>query len=197
MRTTLRRLDVRLSAAACAAAFCVAASPAQADDDASAKPEAQAAADDVIFRGDPVSNFYDDVQKWKKDEGIPIEVGAWHWWHMNRNEPHDFHYGLPTLGGTYYYYVHFDPQTDNGNGLTIGAHIDARFRDGDESFRPFFESNAWLWEAYVFVQTCDDTKFKVGKIWRRFGLDWDGSWYGNVPYFDGWKLDTFQSGSSL
>src|SRR5262249_32497121 len=86
-----------------------------------------------------------------------------------------------------YYYVHADPQFGD-DGTKWGAHVDARFRDGDERFRPFFESRAWLWEAYGWAQV-DDTKVEAGKIWRRFGLDWDGSWYGNVPYFDGYKLD--------
>ena len=31
---------------------------------------------------------------------------------------------------------------------------------------------------------------KAGLIWRRFGLDWDGSFWGNTQYFDGFKLAT-------
>ena len=160
--------------------------PAKAPSDSAT----EAAIQSVLLSNDPVTHAYDAVQEWKKDNGIPIGVGAWHWWHMNRESPHDFHYGLPTLGGTYYYYVTADPQTEVGGDKTkIGAHVDFRFRDGEESFRSFYESNAWLWEAYAWVQTGPDTKVKAGKIWHRFGVDWDGSWYGNVPYFDGWKLD--------
>jgi hypothetical protein len=142
----------------------------------------------TMISGDPVTKLYDDVEKWKSDNHIPIEVGAWHWWHMNRLHPHDFMYGQRGLEGTYYYYLKFDPEMALDNGAKVGAHIDARARDGDASFRPFYESNLWLWEAYGWVDVCD-IKIKAGKIWRRFGLDWDGSWYGNVAYFDGWKLD--------
>ncbi len=143
----------------------------------------------TIFRNDPVSNLYDDIQKWKKDNHVPIEVGASNWWHMNRLHPHDFMYGQRGLEGTYYYYLKFDPEMEAGSGgPKIGAHLDVRARDGDASFRPFYESNLWLWEAYGWIDI-HDAKIKAGKIWRRFGLDWDGTWYGNVAYFDGWKLD--------
>jgi hypothetical protein len=168
------------------AAACFAATTARADD-AAAGSDLDAAVQSTIFRGDPVSNAYDDAQKWKKDEGVPISVGAWHWWHMNRNTPHDLHYGTPELGGTYYWYVKFDPELEGG-ATRMGAHVDLRLRDGDESFRPFFKSRVWLWEAYVWADICD-MRAKAGKIWRRFGLDGAGSWYGNIPYFDGWKLD--------
>ena len=184
-----QKVDSRFIAAAALAAVSLTAASARADD-AKAPSELASAVQNTIIAGDPVSKLYDDVQKWKKDNGVPIEVGAWHWWHMNRESPHDFHYGLPTLGGTYYYYVHFDPETsDAGGAPKLGAHIDARFRDGEERFRSFFESRAWLWEAYVWADAGEGVKFEAGKIWRRFGLDWDGSWYGNVPYFDGFKLD--------
>lgn len=193
MNTKTSLIDSRLLSGAAFAVVCLAASAtARADDDkpAAKQPELQAAMQNTIFSGDPESQIYDAVQAFKKDYSLPVEVGAWHWWHMNRKSPHDFHYGLPTLGGTYYYYVHFDPQTDaNPGGTQVGVHVDARFRDGEERFRSFFESRAWLWEACVWAKFCDETTVKAGKIWRRFGLDWDGCWYGNVAYFDGWKLD--------
>jgi hypothetical protein len=177
---------VKAVSAAAFAAACIAATAARADEPMPAS-DLDAAVQSTIFRGDPVSNAYDDFQKWKKEEGVPVSVGAWHWWHMNRNEPHDLHYGTPDLGGTYFWYVHFDPEMGEGDNK-MGMHVDARFRDGDERFRPFFRSRAWLWEAYLWADICD-ARVKAGKIWRRFGLDWDGSWYGNIPYFDGWKLD--------
>ena len=33
-------------------------------------------------------------------------------------------------------------------------------------------------------------RFKAGEIWKRLGLDWDDTWWGDVEYFDGFKLDT-------
>jgi len=195
----------RLLAGAAFAAACIAASAtAQADDakpvaapttsadakPADKQPELTFAVGNTLFAGDPESGIYDDVQQFKKEYDLPVTVGAWHWWHMNRNSPHDLHYGTPSLGGTYFWYVVADPQTAaTDDGVQVGAHIDARFRDGDERFRTFFDSRAWLWESYLWAKFCDGTTVKGGKIWRRFGLDWDGSWYGNVAYFDGWKLD--------
>jgi len=186
------RLVLAVSAFATAASS---AAYAQEGTDEPKKSDMDNAVQSTIFRGDPVSNAYDDVQKWKKDNGVPIEIGAWHWWHMFRNPQDDsrrLQYGKRGLEGTYYYYLKFDPSWDNGAGTKFGLHVDARARDSfhepDPSFRPFFKSNLWLWEAYGWVEACDTT-FKAGKIWRRFGMDWDGSWYGNVAYFDGWKLD--------
>jgi hypothetical protein len=197
------RTGSRLTLAAALAA--AAASPAFAEDEQAApkpaeqqpapksaekQPELQIATTNTLFAGDFESNFYDKVQKAKEDVGLPVSVGAWHWWHKNRHSPHDWHYGTPNLGGTYFWYVTADPKIAIGDGSTeIGAHVEARFRDGDERFRPFFESRAWLWEAYAWGKFGGGTTVKAGKIWRRFGLDWDGSWYGNVAYFDGWKLD--------
>ncbi len=181
---------VALPAAMSAFAF-AAPCAARADDgmDAPKKSDLDDAVQSTIFVGDAESKLYDDVQQWKKDNGVPVEVGAWHWWHMNRNAPHDLHYGTPALGGTYYYWAKFDPSTDENGGTRLGLHVDARARDGDESFRPFYKSRVWIYEGYVWAEACG---FKVegGQIARRFGLDGDGdgSFYGTVPYFDGWNL---------
>jgi hypothetical protein len=185
-----RRVRLAVAPSVTAAVALTAASTAFAQDamEAPKKTDMEAAVQSTIFSNDPVSKLYDDVQKWKKDNGVPVEIGAYHWWHSNRLSPHDFMYGQRGLEGTYYWYAKFDPTFNIGDNAKAGAHVDARARDGEESFRPFFESNAWLWEAYGWVEVCE-TKYKAGKIWRRFGLDWDGSFYGNVAYFDGWKLD--------
>jgi len=194
MNSHLLGRTVRLAAVPLAAsAFVLAASAARADDGNAKSSDLDHAVQSTILRGDPVSNLYDDVQKWKKDEGVPIEIGAWHWWHMFRNKQNGsrhLQYGTRGLEGTYFYYLRFDPETDNGAGTKMGAHVDARIRDGDQPFRPFYDSRAWLWECYGWLEACD-TKFKLGKINHEFGLsgDGDGSFYGSVPYFDGWKLD--------
>ena len=175
--------------AAFAAAASALSSAALADDAADAAPKSDlaAAVQTTIFRGDPVSNLYDDVQQWKKDEGVPINIGAWNWWHMFRNPvggSRRFQYGERGLEGTYLYYLLFDPVYDNGAGTKVGAHLDVRARDAKASWRPYFDSNLWLWEAYGFVEACDTT-VKAGKVLRNFGMDWDGSFYGNLSSFDG------------
>jgi hypothetical protein len=68
----------------------------------------------------------------------------------------------------------------------FGLHIEPRFRD--TKLRPFFDGPAWLQEAYGSF-TLDPVTIKVGKIYKRSGLFWDNSFYGNVQVYDGLKLD--------
>jgi hypothetical protein len=137
----------------------------------------------------PVAELYDEAVAWK-DQYIPLTIGAWHWYHVRQSGPLASDYGIPGLRGTYYYYAVFSPElaTTNKNFDKVGAHVDFRWRDDEDQFRSFFESNYWLWEAYGWVDT-PVGRLKGGKIWKRFGLDWDGSWWGNAAYFDGQKLD--------
>src|SRR5205814_464154 len=81
------------------------------------------------------------------------------------------------------FYVNADSATDDGK---YGLHIQARARDS--KFRPYFDSNVWLQEAYAFAKT-PAGELHVGKIYRRVGLFWDGSFFGNVQYFNGLKLN--------
>ena len=56
-------------------------------------------------------------------------------------------------------------------------------------FRSFFDEKVWFYELYAWLDRRRLGKFKAGKIWKRFGLDWDGTFWGNVQYYDGMKLD--------
>lgn len=71
----------------------------------------------------------------------------------------------------------------------IDFHFQPMFRD--EKLRTFFTSNVWIQEVYLNWKPGDGDygELKAGKIYSRFGRFWDGSFYGNVPYFDGLKLD--------
>jgi hypothetical protein len=69
----------------------------------------------------------------------------------------------------------------------IGLHTQIRLRENG-LFRSYFDEQIWPWEAYAYAKTSVGT-FKAGQIWKRFGLDWDGCFYGNTAYFDGFKLD--------
>jgi len=128
--------------------------------------------------------------KAKKDEsGIPISLGAWHWWRLGDEGPGSNGYGIPGLRGTYYWTIDVDPHIDiNGSTFEeIGLHTQVRLREQGK-FRPFIDNDVWTWEAYAYADTTYG-KFKAGQIWKRFGLDWDGVFFGNVAYFDGFKLD--------
>jgi Na+/proline symporter len=67
----------------------------------------------------------------------------------------------------------------------FGLHTETRFRDN--KLRPFYTSTVWFQEAYAFAHT----KFgdvHVGKFYRKVGFLWDGSFFGNIQYFNGLKL---------
>lgn len=68
----------------------------------------------------------------------------------------------------------------------FGLHIEPRFRD--TRLRSFFEGPVWLQEAYA-SGSWGPVTVKVGKSYKRLGLFWDNSFYGNVQVYDGLKLD--------
>lgn len=83
------------------------------------------------------------------------------------------------------------------------AHVDARWdrwwihvegRGRDTPLRPFFPGTAWIqeaWVAYDLAPGTDASRLtaRAGKIYQVYGRFWDGSFFGNVHYFDGLKLN--------
>jgi hypothetical protein len=67
-----------------------------------------------------------------------------------------------------------------------GFHADYRFRT--TKLRSFFPGNTWLQQGYVRYRT-PYGEFKAGSFYRRVGLEWDDSFFGNIEYFDGFMLD--------
>jgi len=132
-----------------------------------------------------------DWQRWKKEHHLPISIGAHNWVHVNNGGPAASGYGVPGLRGTYFWYVIADPELSLANTAveSIGAHVEFRFRDSSDKFRAFFDHTYWFYEAYVYAHTRLG-QFKAGQIAKQFGLGWDDTWWGNVQYFDGFKLDT-------
>lgn len=104
-----------------------------------------------------------------------------------------------TLGGGAILYF-YQPTEGGDNNLSLffanlildakwgdwGLHVEPRFRD--TKLRPFFEGPVWVQEAYGSY-TLDSITLKVGKTYKRTGLFWDNSFYGNVQVYDGLKLD--------
>jgi hypothetical protein len=134
--------------------------------------------------------LYQKLEEWKKTHHLPISIGAHNWFHINNNGPHTSGYGIPGLNGTYFYYLLADPRVYGGPlADKVGVHLEARFRDGNTPFRAYFpETAAYFYEAYGWIET-PFGRLKGGAIVRRFGIEWDGSWWGNVQYFDGLKLN--------
>jgi hypothetical protein len=130
----------------------------------------------------------------QKKAGWPISVsgGAYHWWHINNGGPLDSGYGVPGVPGTHSYYLFLDEEhpVEWGNISKIGGHIQMRFRDSGVPLRPFYiNDDFWFWEAYGFLDT-PLGRLKMGSIYKQFGMFWDDSWWGNVQYMDGFKLNS-------
>jgi hypothetical protein len=127
-------------------------------------------------------------QKAKADSCFKLGAGAYHWFNYNF-DTEKLNYGSPTAQGTYFYHVDADLECKTCNPcVSWGLHAQLRARD-QSTFRSFIDHEVWFYELYGFVDFADYGTFKVGKVWKRFGLDWDGTFYGNVAYFDGHKLD--------
>lgn len=126
---------------------------------------------------------------WKEETGFPITLGAWHWFTVDDHLGTG--YGSPGLRGTYYWIARVDLATEVNWGAVeeVGYHAQVRFRDTSDKFRTFFDRTVWTYENYVYGKG-DFGTVKVGEVWRRFGLDWDNTFWGNPGYFDGFKLDT-------
>lgn len=145
-----------------------------------------------LLHGGQLDKIGQAIAQNKECAGLPVTLGAWHWWHVNTGGPFPDGYGIPDLNGTYAYYMQVEPEweVDWGEVTKTGVYLDLRFRDGGDPFRPFYSSStAWFDTAYAWALT-DHGLFKAGSVWKRFGLDWDGTWWGPVQYFDGYKLDT-------
>ena len=133
----------------------------------------------------------DQFEKGKAASCLKIGAGAYHWWNYHPKDG-KFTYGYPGGGeGTYFYYFTGDVDLSHCASPcqpTFGGHVELRARD-DTVFRSFFDQKVWFYEAYAWADFHDWGKVKAGKVWKRFGLDWDGTFWGNVPYYDGFKLD--------
>lgn len=70
-------------------------------------------------------------------------------------------------------------------------HAEARWRD--TKLREFYPSTIWIqegWAAYrTPLESSADLSVRAGKLYTRLGRFWDGSFFGNLHYFDGLKLD--------
>jgi hypothetical protein len=135
-----------------------------------------------------IGKAYDDLVA-EKNDVFPLTVGAWHWFNLDLTGNDNGGYGTEALPGTYFWYARFSPKLEFEDGpiQAIGSESEFRIRD-DGPFRDWFDDNWWFYEANLYAKT-DIGKFEGGKILNRFGLPWDGTFWGNTPYFDGWKLD--------
>lgn len=66
--------------------------------------------------------------------------------------------------------------------------FDLDYRIRTSKLRPFYHSITWVQQAYIGVHT-PAGDIRAGSFYRRVGLVWDGSFFGNIEYFDGLMLD--------
>lgn len=145
---------------------------------------------DPLFKGGCLDCCIQEFQKAKDQSCFKVGAGAYHWFNYNV-DTEELTYGYPNGGeGTYFYYLNMDLACPRCNECAPqwGGHVQLRFRD-ETLFRSFFEEQVWFYEAYASLDLPTIGTFKAGKIWKRFGYDWDGTFWGNVPYYDGMKLD--------
>jgi hypothetical protein len=151
-----------------------------------------------LFQDSALERFGERYEDFKQRSQVPFTVSAWHWWHVDTGGPLGSGYGIPSttnsafpiLNGTYYYSVEANEEcpVQLGPFSKVGVYTDFRFRDGGTPLRPFYPNDTyWMQQGYVWAYA-EPGVLKAGAVGRRFGLDWDGSWWGNVEYFDGFKL---------
>lgn len=72
------------------------------------------------------------------------------------------------------------------------VHLQARARDS--KLRPFYPGTVWFQEAWLGFHLATPSgrrsvALRAGKIYQILGRFWDGSFFGNLQYFDGLKLN--------
>ena len=73
-------------------------------------------------------------------------------------------------------------------------HLFGEARARDSKLRPWFNGTTWVqqaWAAYDVAPTRPLSRLTIraGKVYQMLGRFWDGSFFGNVQYFDGLKLN--------
>lgn len=68
----------------------------------------------------------------------------------------------------------------------LGIYFEPRL--SSEKMRPYYDSLAWMQQGYVFFEQ-GPLRLEMGKMYKRVGLSWDGSFYGNIQVYEGLKFD--------
>lgn len=92
--------------------------------------------------------------------------------------------GIPDEGA--FFRMHQAHLNFDGSIGNWGVFFNASVRD--TKMREFYEGTAWVEEGYVYYKH-PQAFIKIGKSYNRFSLFWDNSFYGNVQFYDGIKLN--------
>jgi len=138
-----------------------------------------------------LQSLYEDFRHLKDHLPFALSAGAYLYYY----QPLTHMAWSPTdRTGTLQLYAFYLKLDSEWHGL--GGHVELRMRDGghvgaggaNDYLRGFYTSNVWFQEIYAYYKPWSILDVKVGKLYRRVGLFWDDSFFGNVQYFDGNKL---------
>jgi len=112
----------------------------------------------------------------KLEPKVEVHGGAWLFWYQPFNVPGE----VPFLR------MHLAHLNFDGSLGDFGLFFSANVRD--TKMREFYDGPAWIEEGYFYYKN-PNVIVKLGKTYSRFGLLWENSFYGNVHFYDGIKLD--------
>jgi hypothetical protein len=184
----MRSAIIACALLASSAAFAQGTAPPTPD----AAPPPATALDETRSR---VEALYNEFRNLKTR--LPFDLGAGVY--LFYYQPVDYTTFAPTDRNGYFqvyaFYLKLDSEVATRYGA-IGGHAELRLRDGghigpgssNQYLRGFFTSNVWFQELYAYYRPLPALTIKAGKLYRKVGVFWDDSFFGNVQYFDGNKL---------
>ena len=161
----------------------------------SAPPQAPAPQAEMSEMKSKLQTMYDEFRNLKLRLPFTFGAGVYLFYY----QPLDNSTFSPTDKNGYFqvyaFYLKIDSETRTRYG-SIGGHAELRMRDGghigagssNQYLRGFFSSNVWFQELYAFYRPTSWLNVKAGKVYRKVGIFWDDSFFGNIQYFDGNKL---------
>jgi len=188
----MRPVIVALALAVSSAAFAQGTAPPTPD---TAPPQSPAPQAEMSEMKSKMRSMYDDFRSLK--ERLPFSIGAGVY--LFYYQPLDYTTFSPTDRNGYFqvyaFYLKLDKEFVLRHGA-VGGHAEIRMRDGghigaggaNQYLRGFFSSNIWFQELYAYYRPWSFLNIKAGKIYRKVGIFWDDSFFGNIQYFDGNKL---------
>jgi hypothetical protein len=138
-----------------------------------------------------LQSMYDEFRNLKNRLPFSLGAGVYLFYY----QPLDYTMFSPTDRTGYFqvyaFYLKLDSEWHG-----FGGHAEVRMRDGghigagsaNQYLRGFFSSNIWFQELYAYYRPWNWLDVKAGKIYRKVGIFWDDSFFGNLQYFDGNKL---------
>ncbi len=158
-------------------------------------PEAPAPQAEMSEMKSKLQSMYEEFRGLKSR--LPFQLGAGVY--LFYYQPLDNTTFSPTDKNGYFqlyaFYLKIDSELATSYGA-FGGHAELRMRDGghigagssNQYLRGFFSSNIWFQELYAYYRPWSFLTVKAGKVYRKVGIFWDDSFFGNLQYFDGNKL---------